>query len=149
MKQKYDFATTSRVSMSSFRSFIHFRKYFKTSLWNYREWWKRIFTSTEQHWHDVSKSILKKSRFNSLKTFSILMIKCSFILWCASRLTSRSRSKCANYSNSWKVMKIASILRMRKFFSNMKMKITLLIWFSTRSRRMNRFILFLKLSSIY
>ena len=149
MKQRYEFATTSRVSTSSFKSFIRFRKYFRTSLWNYSKWWRRILTSTERRWHDVLKSILRRSRFSSLKIFSTSMIKCSFMLWYALRLTPKSRSRCADYSNLWKIIKIALILRMRKFFSNMKTKITLLIWCSTRSRRMNRFIFSLKLSSIY
>ena len=149
MKQRYKFATMSRVNTSSFKSFMRFRKYFRILLWNYFEWWKRIFKSIERRWHDVLKSILKRSRFNFLKIFSTSMIKCSFMFWCASRLTSRSRSKCANYSNSWKIIRIASILRMRKLSSNMKTKITLLIWFLTRSRRICRFIFFLKLNSMY
>ena len=149
MKQRFEFATASRVSTFSFKSFIYSRKYFKTSLWNYREWWKQILTSTEQHWYDVSRSILKKSRFNFLKTFLILIIKYSFMRWCAAHLTSNARRKCVDYSKSWKIMKIVSILRIRRFFLNMKTRIILLIWFSTRNCCINRFIFFLKLNSMY
>ena len=46
---------------------------------------------------------------------------------CAIRLTSKLYRKYANYLNSYKIMKITSTLKMRRLFSNMKMKFILLI----------------------
>ena len=58
-------------------------------------------------------------------------------------------SKMRKLFEFWKSIKIASTLRKRKPFSSMKTKITLLIWFPTWNRRMNRFIFFFKLNSMY